>query len=63
MTKDEKRRTDGADRFKESLDKQNRLERARDGAERRKRDEAEGEAAHHGLAALERHSKGRPKQK
>jgi hypothetical protein len=49
-------------RFKQALDKQNKLERAPTGSAKKRRDAAEGEAAHHGLGALEDHSKGRPKQ-
>lgn len=50
-------------RFKHAIDKQNRLERAEDEASRQRRDAAEGEAARAGIPALEKHSKGRPKQK
>lgn len=50
-------------KFKQAIDKQNKLERGRGSSTRRKRDAAEGEAAKAGLAALEKHSKGRPKQK
>jgi hypothetical protein len=49
-------------KFKQALDKQNSLERAKSGPAKRKRDAAEGEAAQHGLGTLEKHSKGRPKQ-
>jgi hypothetical protein len=49
-------------KFKQALDQQNKSERAKSGATRRRRDAAEGEAAQHGLGALEKHSKGRPKQ-
>ena len=49
-------------KFKQALDKQNKLERGRSGTTRHRRDTAEGEAAKHGLGALEKHSKGRPKQ-
>jgi hypothetical protein len=49
-------------KFKQALDKQNKLEHARGGSAKRKRDAAEGAAAQHGLGALEKHSKGRPKQ-
>jgi hypothetical protein len=49
-------------KFKQALDKQNRLERAPGGSARKQRDRAEGEAAQHGLGALEKHSKGRPKR-
>ena len=49
-------------KFKQALDKQNKLERSRGGAAKKKRATVEGEAAKHGLGALERHSKGRPKQ-
>ncbi|HVM85460.1 MAG TPA: hypothetical protein VMW18_16335 [Candidatus Binatia bacterium] len=48
--------------FKRAIDRQNKLERARSGPTKRKRDAVEGEAAHAGLRALEKHSKGRPKQ-
>jgi len=50
------------DKFKHALDKQNEAERGRNSPEKRQRDTAEGEAAHHGLGALEKHSKGRPKE-
>jgi hypothetical protein len=49
-------------KFKRALDKQNEAERGRNTPEKHQRDKAEGEAAHHGLGALEEHSKGRPKQ-
>jgi hypothetical protein len=49
-------------KFKQALDKQNTVERGRNGATKRMRDAAEGEAAKHGLGALEKHSKGRPEQ-
>jgi hypothetical protein len=49
-------------KFKQALDKQNKLERGRGGKAKHKRDAAEGEAAKHGLGALEKQSKGRPKQ-
>jgi hypothetical protein len=49
-------------KFKRALDKQNESERGRSSPEKHQRDAAEGEAAHHGLGALEKHSKGRPKQ-
>jgi hypothetical protein len=49
-------------KFKKALDKQNATERSRGGSTKRRRDTAEGEAAKHGLGALEKHSKGRPKQ-
>ena len=49
-------------KFKRAIDKQNKLERGRSGATKHRRDTAEGEAAKHGLGALEKHSKGRPKQ-
>jgi hypothetical protein len=49
-------------KFKRAIDKQNKLERGRSGPAKHKRDTAEGEAAKHGLSALEKHSKGRPKQ-
>jgi hypothetical protein len=48
-------------KFKQALDKQNKLERGRSGAAKKRRATAEGEAAKHGLGALEKHSKGRPK--
>ncbi len=48
-------------KFNGALDKQNKLERARGGSAKRRRDAAEGEAAHHGLALEEKDSKGRPK--
>jgi hypothetical protein len=50
------------DKFKRALDKQNQAERGRSAPEKHQRDAAEGEAAHHGLGALEKHSKGRPKE-
>jgi len=50
-------------KFKQALDKQNKLERSRGGSTGRKRSAVEGEAAKTGLGALEKHSKGRPKQK
>ena len=49
-------------KFKQVLDKQNKLERGSSGTAKRARDAAEGEAAHHGLAALEKDSKGKPQQ-
>lgn len=49
-------------KFKRALDKQNKLERSRGGKAKHQRDAAEGEAARHGLGALEKHSKGRPRQ-
>jgi hypothetical protein len=49
-------------KFKRALDQQNQAERGRSSPEKQKRDQAEGEAAHHGLGALEEHSKGRPRQ-
>jgi hypothetical protein len=49
-------------KFKRAIDKQNAVERAPSGPAKHERDAAEGEAAHHGLGALEKHSKGRPKQ-
>jgi hypothetical protein len=49
--------------FKRSIDKQNRLETARDERTKRARDHAEGQAAHRGIPAMERSSKGRPKRK
>lgn len=48
-------------KFKQALDQQNQVERGRSGAAKDKRDAAEAEAAHHGLGALEKQSKGRPK--
>jgi hypothetical protein len=51
------------DNFKRALDQQNQAERGRSSFEKHARDAAEGEAAHHGLGALEKHSKGRPEQK
>lgn len=48
------------DKFKHALDKQNEAERGRNSPEKHQRDAAEGEAAHHGLGALEKQSKGRP---
>ena len=50
------------DKFKHALDKQNQAERGRSSPEKHERDKAEGEAARHGLGALEKHSKGRPKE-
>ncbi len=47
-------------KFKQALDKQNQLEGAAGGSAKKRRDSAEGEAAQHGLGALEKHSKGRP---
>ena len=49
-------------KFKQAIDKQNKLEGRRNGPAKHRRDSAEGEAAKHGLGALEKHSKGRPKQ-
>ena len=49
-------------KFKQALDRQNKLERGRKGPEKRRRDAAEGEAAKQGLGMLEKQSKGRPKQ-
>jgi hypothetical protein len=49
-------------KFKQALDQQNQVERGRSSPDKQERDAAEGEAAHHGLGALEKHSKGRPKQ-
>jgi hypothetical protein len=49
-------------KFKQALDRQNKLEQAPRGTAKKQRDAAEGEAAHHGLGALEKHSKGRPKE-
>src|SRR5690242_17567825 len=43
-------------KFKRAIDKQNRSEHAHSGTAKRKRDTAEGEAAKHGLGALEKHS-------
>jgi hypothetical protein len=57
-----KSRSVEAGTFKKAIDKQNKLESARGGAAKRKRDAAEGEAAQAGLPTLERQSKGRPKQ-
>jgi hypothetical protein len=51
------------DKFQQALDKQNRLETAANESARRARDRAEGDAAKSGLPHLEKHSKGRPKQK
>lgn len=50
------------DKFKQALDKLNKLERACGGSAKNKRDAVEGEAAKQGLGALETQSKGRPKQ-
>jgi hypothetical protein len=49
-------------KFKRALDKQNEAERGRSSPEKHQRDRAEGEAAHHGLRALGKDSKGRPQQ-
>jgi hypothetical protein len=49
-------------KFKRALDQQNQLEHARSGPAKKKRDAVEGEAAQHGLGALEKQSKGRPKK-
>jgi hypothetical protein len=49
-------------KLKQALDKQNKLERASSATAKHRRDAAEGDAAHHGLGVLEKHSKGRPKQ-
>jgi hypothetical protein len=49
-------------KFKRALDQQNQSERGRSAPEKQERDTAEGEAAHHGLGALEKHSKGRPQR-
>jgi hypothetical protein len=49
-------------KFKQALDKQNKLERARSGPAKKKRDALEAEAAQQGLGALEKQSKGRPKK-
>jgi hypothetical protein len=62
MAHQPKSETENHKDFKRALDKQNRLETARDEAAKRARDEAEGKAAHRGIPALERSSKGRPKQ-
>jgi hypothetical protein len=51
------------DRFKQALDKQNRLETKPGARAKDRRDEAEGEAAKAGLPHLEENSKGRPRQK
>jgi hypothetical protein len=50
------------DKFKQAIDRQNRLETAPREPAKRARDSAEGEAAKSGLPHLEKHSKGRPKQ-
>ncbi|MDQ7247141.1 hypothetical protein [Dongia sedimenti] len=50
------------EKFKHAIEQQNSVERAPGGPAKHKRDAAEAEAAHHGLGALEKHSKGRPKQ-
>jgi hypothetical protein len=47
-------------RFKTALDRQNMSERAKHSIGRANRNAAEGEAAHHGLPALDANSKGRP---
>jgi hypothetical protein len=49
-------------KFKQALDKQNALEGGRNSQTKHRRDEAEGEAAKHGLGPLEEHSRGRPEQ-
>jgi hypothetical protein len=49
------------DKFKRSLDKQNRLETDGRAHAKAERDRAEGEAAKSGLPHLDKHSKGRPK--
>jgi hypothetical protein len=59
---DQAKNRDG-DTFKRSLDKQNKLETAGGKSARHRRDEAEAEAAKSGLPHLEKHSKGRPKQR
>jgi hypothetical protein len=55
-------KTGDVNKFKHALDKQNEAERGHSPSEKHRRDAAEGEAAHHGLGALEQHSKGRPKE-
>jgi hypothetical protein len=55
-------KTGDVGKFTRAIDKQNQSERGRSGTAKRKRDTAEGEAAKHGLGALEKHSKGRPKR-
>jgi hypothetical protein len=50
-------------KFKRAIDQQNKLERAKGRPAKQKRDAQEGKAAKEGLSALEKHSKGRPKQK
>ena len=50
------------DKFKQSLDKQNKLETQPGRTAKHERDQAEGQAAKSGLPHLEKHSKGRPKQ-
>ena len=47
------------EKFKQALDKQNQAER---GGSKHARDAAEADAAHHGLGALEEHSKGKPER-
>jgi hypothetical protein len=56
-------KTGDSGRFKRALDKQNRLETERNPRGKHQRDAAEGEAAKAGLPHLEKHSKGRPKQR
>ncbi|HVT52731.1 MAG TPA: hypothetical protein VHE77_14225 [Dongiaceae bacterium] len=51
------------EKFKQSLDRQNQLETKPGQAAKDQRDQAEGEAARSGLPHLEKHSKGRPKQR
>ena len=63
MARPDKSETKDHQAFKRSLDKQNRLETVGGDAAKRARDLAEGEAAHQGIPALERSSKGRPKQR
>lgn len=62
MPQDPKSTTEDHAAFKRSLDEQNRLETARDEKSKRARDHAEGKAAREGIPALEKASKGRPKQ-
>jgi len=58
---DQSKGRDG-EKFKKSLDKQNRLETKPGQPAKHQRDRAEGQAAKSGLPHLEKHSKGRPKQ-
>jgi hypothetical protein len=51
------------DRFKRAIDKQNALETDGRARAKEERDKAEGEAAKSGLPHLDKHSKGRPKQR